>query len=128
MSDRHAAPASNEGSNEDLNTRVNGFHLVPSILSDGRGTFTGTISRGSISYTLTYSRLSSPVTAAHIHFAQPGVNGGIFAFLCGGGGKPPCPPNGGTVTGTITAADILAIPAQGIVAGDFAGAVRAIES
>jgi len=32
------------------------------------------------------------------------------------------------VTGTITAADILAITAQGLAAEDFAGAVRAIES
>ena len=128
LSARQAAHASNGSSNEDLRARLNGFQQVPSILTNGRGTFKGTISSGSISYTLTYSRLSSPVTAAHIHFAQPGVNGGIFAFLCGGGGKPACPPSGGTVTGTITAADILAIPTQGIVAGDFAGAVRAIES
>ena len=32
------------------------------------------------------------------------------------------------MTGTITAADILAITAQGLAAGDFAGAVRALES
>ena len=36
--------------------------------------------------------------------------------------------NGGTVTGTITATDILALTAQGLAAGDFAGAVRALES
>ena len=41
-----------------------------------------------IDYELTYSNLSSTASAAHIHFAQPGVNGGIVAFLCGGGGKP----------------------------------------
>jgi hypothetical protein len=111
-----------------LEANLNGFQQVPSVLSNGRGTFTATIKNGSISYKLTYSGLSSPVTAAHIHFAQRGVNGGVIAFLCGGGNAPACPPNGGTVTGTITAADILAIPTQGLAAGDFAGAVRAIKS
>jgi hypothetical protein len=81
-----------------------------------------------MSYQLTYSGLSSVATAAHIHFAQRGVNGGVVAFPCGGGGKPACPPNGGTVNGTITASDILAVAEQGVAAGDFAGVVRAIQS
>ena len=105
---------------------LNGFQQVPPVLTNGRGTFTATISRHSISYKLTYSGLSSSVTAAHIHFAQPGVNGGVIAFLCGGGGKPACPSNG--VTGTITVADILAVPTQGLAVGNFAGAVRAIQN
>jgi hypothetical protein len=117
--------------NEDntFRARLNGFQEIPSKLTDGNGTFTATLSGTSISYTLTYSGLSTPAVASHIHFAQRGVNGGIFAFLCGGGGKPACPPAGGTVTGTITAADILApSPDQGLAAGDFAGAVRALRS
>jgi len=134
LSARQATHASNGSSNgsshEDLRAGLNGFQQVPSILSNGKGTFTATInsSSSSISYTLTYSGLSSPALFSHIHFAQRGVNSAIFAFLCGGGGKPACPPNGGTVSGTITAADILAITTQGLAAGDFAGAVRAIES
>jgi hypothetical protein len=114
--------------NKDVQARLDGFQQVPSILSDGKGTFEAKISKDSttISYTLTYTGLSSAVTMAHIHFGQSGVNGGIMVWLCGGV-KPACPASG-TVTGTITAADIVAIPAQGIAAGDFAGAVRAIES
>jgi hypothetical protein len=109
--------------------RLDGFQEVPSKLTDGHGSFTATLSGNSISYTLTFSGLSAPAVAAHIHFAQRGVNGGIFAFLCGGGGKPACPSAGGTVNGTITAADILApSPDQGLAAGDFAGAVRALRS
>ncbi len=129
-SSHQAAQALNGGSKDGLKARLDGFQQVPSILTDGTGTFRAKISEDStsISYTLTYSGLSSSVTAAHIHFAQPGVNGGVIAFLCGGGGKPACPPSGGTVTGIITAADILAVSGQGITAGDFAGAVRAIES
>lgn len=112
-----------------LGARLDGFHEVPSKLTNGHGTFKATISGNTISYELTFADLSTPAVASHIHFAQPGVNGGIFAFLCGGGGKPACPPAGGTVTGTITAADILApSPDQGLAAGDFAGAVRALRS
>ena len=118
------------GANREVKARLDGFQQVPSILTNGRGTFEAKINEdsASISYTLTYSGLSSPAHFAHIHFAQRGVNSGIFAFLCGGRGKPACPPAGGTVTGVITAADILALPDQGLAAGDFAGAVRAIES
>ena len=112
-----------------LKARLDGFQEVPSKLTNGHGTFKATISGSSISYELTYADLSTAAVASHIHFAQRGVNGGIFAFLCGGGGKPACPPAGGTVTGTITAADILApSPDQGLAAGDFAGAVRALRS
>ena len=117
------------GANQDVKARLDGFQQVPSILTDGKGTFKAKINENAetISYTLTYSGLSSPATMAHIHFGQQGVNGGVFAFLCGGGGKPACPTSG-TVTGTITAADILAIASQGLAARDFAGAVRAILS
>jgi hypothetical protein len=102
---------------------------VPARLSAGTGTFTATIGADRIDYTLTYADLSAPATVAHIHFAQRGVNGGVVAFLCGGGGKPACPPAGGTVTGTITASDIQAISTpcatdQGVAAGDSAGALR----
>jgi hypothetical protein len=107
--------------------KLDGFQQVPSLLSNGKGTFTATISSNSISYTLTYSGLSSTTTVAHIHFGQTGVNGGVVAFLCGGGGKPTCPTSG-TVSGTITASNIIGPADQGIAAGDFAGALRAIQS
>ncbi len=109
--------------------KLDGFQEVPSKLTDGHGTFSATISGNTISYTLTFSALTTSALFSHIHFAQRGVSGGIFAFLCGGGGKPACPAAGGTVTGTITASDILApVPDQGLAAGDFAGALRAIRS
>ena len=94
------------------------------ILSEGQGTFTSNLGTGSLTYTLTYSGLSANVLQAHIHFAKEHVAGGIFAFLCtnlgnGPAGTPACPPTGGTVTGTITAASIIAVPSQNIHAGDF---------
>lgn len=111
-------------------THLTGFRETPPKLTAGNGTFQLTISadKTTISYTLTFANLTSTAEAAHIHFGQPGVAGAVFAFLCGGGGKPVCPANGGTVTGTIMAADILAVPAQNITAGDMAGAIRIIQS
>src|SRR5438093_11035444 len=81
-----------------------------------------------ISYRLTYT-LENTATAAHIHFGQRGVGGGVIAFLCGGGGKPACPSPGGTVEGVIVPADIGAGAAnQGIEPGSFEEAVRAIRA
>lgn len=68
----------------------------------------------------------APSTAAHIHFGQPGVNGGVIAFLCGGDDRPNCPGVAGTVSGVISAADILAIAGQGLQAGDLEGALQAM--
>ena len=64
----------------------------------------------------------------HIHLAQRHVPGVVVAFLCGGGGKPPCPSPGGTVSGTITAADIVGPAEQGIAPGEFGEVVRALRA
>jgi hypothetical protein len=111
---------------ETFEARITGFQEVPAIETEGKGTFTATLSSSgtSLSYTLTFTTLSTAATVAHIHIGQFAVSGGIVVFLCGGGGKPACPPSGGTVTGTITAADVMALPAQNVVAGDFAGLLR----
>lgn len=115
-------------SGNNLRTRLTGFHEVPPILTDGTGLFTASVGSSSLTYSLTFSNLSSAATAAHIHFGQPGVNGSVVVFLCGGGGKPACPAGGGTVTGTITAADVLAVPAQGVTGGSFADLLRILRS
>lgn len=115
--------------------KLTGFEEVTPKLSNGVGTFSATVREGALTYKLTYSGLSSDATQAHVHFAQPGVNGGIFVWLCGSmklpgpAGTPTCPPGGGTVTGTIRAAGIVPpVPDQGVEAGDFAGAVRILQS
>src|SRR5437588_11677527 len=77
-----------------------------------------TLSPASLSYTLIFSNLNSLVAAAHIQFARVRDNGGVIVFLCGGGGKPACPSGpSGTVSGTITAADVIGPAAQGVIAG-----------
>lgn len=100
----------------------------------GTGTFEARLDGDVITYTLTYRDLEGVlvtggvVTQAHIHFAQRGVGGGVIAFLCGGGGKAACPASPATVTGTITAADIVGPAGQGIEAGSFDEAIRAIRA
>ena len=105
---------------------LSGFEEVPPRLTRASGRFEARLAPDgrSIEYTLEFSDLSSPSTAAHLHFGQPGVNGEIFVFLCGRPGGPGCPGIGGTVSGTITPGDILGIPDQGLAPGDLEGALR----
>jgi hypothetical protein len=103
-----------------FSAKLSGFDETPSILSNGTGTLALTLGSTTLTYTLTYSGLSTDAHFSHIHFAKSRDPGAVIVFLCGGGGKPACPPGGGTVTGTITAADVLGVPAQGVPAGDFA--------
>jgi hypothetical protein len=113
---------------------LSGFNEVPPILTNGTATFRAVVhSDNTITYTLTFSGLTSDVTQAHLHFGERGVSGGIFLFLCtnlgnGPAGTPACPAAGGTVTGTLTAASVTAVAAQNVTAGDFAGAKRIIQS
>ena len=118
-----------------LRAKLTGFQETPPTLSPSTGTFQATVIGSTLSYKLTYTKLSSPATQAHIHFAQPGVAGGIFLWLCqsatkpGPVGTPICPPDGGTITRSgVTAADILGLPTQNLTAGDFPGVLRIISA
>jgi CHRD domain-containing protein len=80
-----------------------------------------------IQFELTYENLSANPAAAHFHFAPKGANGGVSAFFCGGDAQPACPAaTSGTITGTITAANVVGPAAQGIAAGNFAALVEAL--
>jgi|SRR5215468_5285758 len=99
-----------------------GTNEVPPTASLGEGTLKLTLSDDemSLDFDLTYTGLTGPPAAAHIHFAPPKVNGGVMVFFCGGGGKPACPTTpDGEVTGTIVAADILGPAAQLVPAGNL---------
>jgi hypothetical protein len=113
-----------------LRARLTGFQEVPSISTTGSGELEIRINRHDTAadYRLSYSGVESNAFMAHIHLGQRGVNGGIIVFLCGGGGKPDCPPTGGTVTGTVEAADVIGPGGQGISAGEFAEFLRALRS
>jgi hypothetical protein len=110
---------------------LSGYQETPSTLStSGTGRFTAKIDEDTqtIDYKLSYEGLEAPAIAAHIHLGARGIGGGVIAFLCSGGNKPVCPPAGGTVTGTITAADVIGPMGQGIEPGEFAEVVRAIRN
>ena len=117
-----------------LAANLSGFNEVTSIVNSGSATFRAEVhSNNTITYTLKFSGLTSAATQSHLHFAQSGVNGSIFLFLCtnlgnGPAGTPACPANGGTVTGTLTAADVLGLPANNLTAGDFQAALRIIRA
>jgi hypothetical protein len=120
------------GKNGDLKARkMSGYLEVPSVSTTARGTIETKINNSSsIEFKLTYSGLSGNPAAAHIHLGQQSVNGGIVAFLCGGGGKPACPAStSGTVSGTIVAANIQALTAQGIAGpADFGEVLAAMKA
>ena len=122
-----------------VKTKLEGFQENPSISTTGRGELQLRIDEAAetIAYELTYSDLEGVlvpdgvVTAAHIHVGSLHVNGGVSAFLCGGGGTPACPTPAGTVSGTIAFAGIIGPASQGINAGEataFDELVRAMRA
>jgi hypothetical protein len=124
-----AGPSKNNGKSN----RMSSFLEVPSVSVPGaRGTIELRIrNSSSLEYRLTYSGLTGAATQAHIHFAQTGVNGGISAFLCGGGGKPACPGASGSVSGTIVGSDINPLgqtTAQGLLVNEMSELVAAIRA
>jgi CHRD domain-containing protein len=120
----------------DAVANLRGFDEVPALVSSGEGRFTASVNAADteIAYELTYFGLGSTPTQAHIHVGQHGVNGGIVLFLCtnlappGGVPAPPACPVSGTVTGTLTAADVIGQSSQGVLAGEFPKVLRAIRA
>jgi hypothetical protein len=122
-----AGPALSDRGGRLMKASLSGFGEVPAVSSTGTGELLARIANdeSSIEYTLSYQDLEGTAMAAHIHLGQPGVNGGVIAFLCGGGGKPACPASG-SVSGTITEADVIGPAAQGIAAGELAEVITAM--
>lgn len=128
---------SGEDQGTEFQASLRGFQEVPATSTGARGKVRMEISEGgtSITYTLSYSGLEGDVRQAHIHFGQRSVNGGIAVFLCQTtfnpdptGHAPTCPQSG-TVTGTLTAANMTTLAvAQGIAPSEFAELVRAIRA
>jgi hypothetical protein len=111
--------------------RLTGFEETPSESTPGHGNFRARIMNGgnTIHFMLHYEDFEAAegsTTAAHIHFGQRGVAGGVSAFLCGGGGRPPCTPTEGTFEGDIVAADVIGPSGQGIAAGEMDELIRAM--
>ena len=110
---------------------LTGYQENPDVSSTGTGSFSAMIDDDAqtITYELSYSALEGGnALFAHIHFGKRAVNGGVSAFLCGGGDKPACPATEGMVSGVIDAADVVGPAGQGIEAGSFAELVAAIRA
>lgn len=127
--------AMGQGKTKNLRARLSGYQEVPAVSTEGSGEFRGRIDPRDteMAYDLSYSGLRGNVTQAHIHFANSGTNGPIMIWLCGTAtnpgpaGTPACPQQG-TVSRTITAADVVGPAGQGIPPGDFAQALDAIRA
>ena len=131
-----AGGAGNAWAHDDLNTRLKGFNEVPAVSTAATGRFRATVDKASntLHYEVSYSGLEGDVRQSHIHIGQRGVNGGITIWLCQTtfnvspvASTPPCPQSG-TVSGVISAADVIGPAGQGVAAGEFADVLAAIRA
>lgn len=133
--------ADHDGRANRVRASLVGFQEVPSVSTPGVGEFRARIADDdqSFDYELSISGLLGTVQQSHIHFAQAGVNGSIVVWLCQTATTPAPPavaaltpvcPQAGTVTGTITGANVLkaGTASQQIVAGELTGILAAIRA
>jgi len=127
---------------ENRSIGISGFNEVPAVITDAAGRFQYRIDGKAtqIEYTLNYNDIDQgdhgTVRFAHIHVGATHTNGGIVVFLCTNEAPPanvpvppPCPqPPGGSVSGTLTAANVIPVLSQGIQAMDFEGVIEAIRT
>ena len=126
---------------------LNGSKEAPQIVvTSGTGTFEASISKDGteINYVLTFQNLESDARQAHIHLGWPQSNGSVVLWLCDSDGPglpaspvastPLCSQNSapgdvknGSVEGTLTEADLVAVAANSIAGpADWAGVVALI--
>ena len=112
---------------------------IGAVFSSGRGQVDLKIDKGAreIHYKLSYefpNAADTPVVGtqfvnqSHLHFGQKHTTGGINVWLCQSADNPApaavaadtpfCPSPSGTIEGTIRAAHVLAVAAQGFPAGE----------
>jgi len=131
-----------EDNSNAFTARLRGLNEVPPVATAATGSFSATLSSDgtTLTYKLTYENLNAQILFSHIHFGFPREATGIMVFLCGPaagamGGPPTGTPNppacpdttSGTVTGSVTAANVIGPNAQGITPGaDFAKVVQAL--
>lgn len=122
---------------EEIQATLIGYAEVPSVSSVASGQFRAMINPGdeSIDYELTFNGLQGTVTQSHIHVGQLSVIGSIVIWLCGTASNPgpagtqTCPQSG-TITGTITAANVIAgaTASQQLKANDLDAVIAAIRA
>lgn len=126
--------AKDKGPEREFRADLRGLQEVPVTLSGAQGTLALTINDTdtSVHFILEFSGLQAAVGAAHIHVAQPDVNGGVTVFFCGTvpAGFPAraaCPLNG-TVEGDFTAADVIGLTSQQLEVNNLPKLLAAIRA
>jgi CHRD domain len=132
-----AAPKDKDRDNR-ITANLIGINEVPSVSTVAKGHFKATISENeqSIDYELSYSGLQGVVAQSHIHIARKDVNGGIVLWLCQGTARAPAAvalltpecPQEGTVTGTLTAANVTPVATQQIGPNELAEVIALIRA
>lgn len=117
---------------------MNGYEENLDVSTVATGDFDAKLSDDgtAIEYTLSYSGLEGIVTQSHVHFGKTALNGGISFWLCEtatnpspSASTPTCPAApGGTVTGTITSAEVIGPLGQGIEVGNLAEILSAMRA
>lgn len=123
---------------QSVHVRLQSYHEVPSVSSPASGRFLAFINprTETIAYQLRYRDTTGEVLQAHMHLGQRHVNGGVSVFLCQTaaspdptGLAPTCAPHGpATISGTLTAANVIGPAGQGVTAGEFEELVAAIRA
>ena len=105
---------------------LTGYEEVPAVSTSANAQFDARISKdgSEIVWELSYSALEGSITQSHIHVGNAGTNGGVSAFLCTNLGNGPagtqlCPTGPATISGTITAVDVIGPAGQGVAAGEL---------
>jgi hypothetical protein len=130
------AAADDDDDDRRIEVHLSGYHEDPPVSTEASGEFRMKVDRDDeeITYRLEYEDLEGTVTQAHIHFGNRFSTGGVSAWLCETATAPspvastPTCPQSGSVTGTITAAEVVGPTAQGISAGEFDELVDAIRA
>jgi hypothetical protein len=122
-----------QGGFKQISEQLTGLKEVPVISSTGQGEFHARISNdeSEIVWELSYADLEGAIQQSHIHFGPPNNTGGISVFFCtnlgnGPAGTPLCPPPPATISGVITAADVIGPAGQGIEAGALSELITAM--
>jgi CHRD domain len=132
--------ASDDDDRNSFHATLRGVNETPGpVATQATGSFTATLSADgtTLSYTVTYNNLNAQVTQSHIHFGLPKETGGVMVFLCQttagpapatDPGVPTCPDTtSGTISGTITVANVVGPNSQGITPGvDFDKVIQAM--
>lgn len=112
------------GAVENFVAPLSGDEVVPPVDTRARGLAKFKLNKAGdkLAFKLNVANIDD-VIGAHIHMAEPGVNGPIVVFLFGDPFAPAVTVNGTLAEGTITASDVLSP-----IAGDFGALLDAMEA